>query len=109
MNQHVSHGGNLLHDRVFHSMRDFMRTQDRHHGIHFDVNINEVVISHFAHEALFHAANSISDFRNPSHFFDELARTAFPMDPPALPAWSQEEKYLRNLAQRRQKAAASEG
>ena len=36
---------------------------------------------------------------------DELARTAFPEDPPALPEWSQEEKYLRSLAQRRQKAA----
>ena len=36
---------------------------------------------------------------------DELARTAFPKDPPALPEWSQDEKYLRNLAQRQQKAA----
>lgn len=36
---------------------------------------------------------------------DELARTAFPQDPPALPEWSQEEKYLRNLAQRQQRAA----
>jgi putative (di)nucleoside polyphosphate hydrolase len=36
---------------------------------------------------------------------DELARAAFPQDPPALPEWSQEEKYLRNLAQRQQKAA----
>ena len=35
---------------------------------------------------------------------DELARTAFPHDPPALPDWSQEEKYLRSLAQRQQKA-----
>lgn len=35
---------------------------------------------------------------------DELARTAFPQDPPALPDWSQEEKYLRSLAQRQQKA-----
>lgn len=36
---------------------------------------------------------------------DELARAAFPQDPPALPDWSQEEKYLRNLALRQQKAA----
>ena len=36
---------------------------------------------------------------------DELARTAFPQDPPALPEWSQEEKYLRSLAQRQEKAA----
>jgi putative (di)nucleoside polyphosphate hydrolase len=36
---------------------------------------------------------------------DELARTAFPQDPPALPEWSQDEKYLRNLALRQQKAA----
>jgi putative (di)nucleoside polyphosphate hydrolase len=36
---------------------------------------------------------------------DELARTAFPQNPPALPEWSQEEKYLRNLAQRQQKTA----
>lgn len=36
---------------------------------------------------------------------DELARTAFPQDPPALPEWSQDEKYLRSLAQRQQKAA----
>ncbi|MDY6949030.1 MAG: RNA pyrophosphohydrolase [Pseudomonadota bacterium] len=36
---------------------------------------------------------------------DELARTAFPMDPPELPEWSQDEKYLRSLAQRRQRAA----
>jgi putative (di)nucleoside polyphosphate hydrolase len=35
---------------------------------------------------------------------DELARTAFPQDPPALPDWSQDEKYLRSLAQRQQKA-----
>lgn len=34
---------------------------------------------------------------------DELARTAFPQDPPALPDWSQDEKYLRSLAQRQQK------
>jgi putative (di)nucleoside polyphosphate hydrolase len=33
---------------------------------------------------------------------DELARTAFPQDPPALPEWSEQEKYLRGLAQRRQ-------
>lgn len=36
---------------------------------------------------------------------DELARTAFPQDPPALPDWSQDEKYLRSLAERQQKAA----
>ena len=36
---------------------------------------------------------------------DELARTAFPQDPPALPEWSQDEKYLRSLAERQQKAA----
>jgi putative (di)nucleoside polyphosphate hydrolase len=35
---------------------------------------------------------------------DELARTAFPQDPPALPDWSQDEKYLRSLAERQQKA-----
>jgi putative (di)nucleoside polyphosphate hydrolase len=34
---------------------------------------------------------------------DELARTAFPQDPPALPDWSQDEKYLRSLAERQQK------
>lgn len=38
---------------------------------------------------------------------DELARGAFPDDPPALPAWSQDEKYLRALSQRRQRAAAT--
>jgi len=32
---------------------------------------------------------------------DELARRAFPNDPPALPEWSIREKNLRNLAQRR--------
>jgi len=40
---------------------------------------------------------------------DELARTAFPQDPPELPEWSQEEKYLRSLAQRRQKTADKSG
>lgn len=35
---------------------------------------------------------------------DELARTAFPQDPPALPEWSQDEKYLRSVAERRRKA-----
>lgn len=29
---------------------------------------------------------------------DELARKAFPQDPPALPAWSAQEKHLRQLA-----------
>ncbi len=32
---------------------------------------------------------------------DELARSAFPNDPPALPEWSIREKNLRNLARRR--------
>ena len=32
---------------------------------------------------------------------DELARRAFPDDPPELPPWSVEEKNLRNLARRR--------
>lgn len=31
---------------------------------------------------------------------DELARRAFPDDPPALPEWSAQEKYLRSLAGR---------
>jgi putative (di)nucleoside polyphosphate hydrolase len=35
---------------------------------------------------------------------DELARRAFPDDPPALPEWSAQEKNLRNLASRRQQA-----
>ena len=38
---------------------------------------------------------------------DELARTAFPQDPPALPEWSEQEKNLRNLARRR--AASTDG
>jgi putative (di)nucleoside polyphosphate hydrolase len=32
---------------------------------------------------------------------DELARRAFPDNPPALPEWSEQEKNLRNLARRR--------
>ena len=36
---------------------------------------------------------------------DELARRAFPEDPPQLPDWSGEEKNLRNLAQRRRRYA----
>lgn len=32
---------------------------------------------------------------------DELARRAFPDDPPALPEWYQQEKNLRNLARKR--------
>jgi putative (di)nucleoside polyphosphate hydrolase len=32
---------------------------------------------------------------------DELARRAFPDDPPALPDWSEQEKNLRNLVRRR--------
>jgi putative (di)nucleoside polyphosphate hydrolase len=28
---------------------------------------------------------------------DELAHKAFPADPPALPEWSEQEKYMRNL------------
>jgi putative (di)nucleoside polyphosphate hydrolase len=32
---------------------------------------------------------------------DELARRAFPDDPPALPEWSEQEKNLRNLLRRR--------
>jgi putative (di)nucleoside polyphosphate hydrolase len=32
---------------------------------------------------------------------DELARRAYPDDPPALPEWSDQEKNLRNLARRR--------
>lgn len=38
---------------------------------------------------------------------DELARRAFPRDPPALPEWSDQEKNLRNLARRRAEAAAN--
>lgn len=36
---------------------------------------------------------------------DELARRAFPNDPPALPEWSEQEKNLRNLANRRKQQA----
>jgi putative (di)nucleoside polyphosphate hydrolase len=32
---------------------------------------------------------------------DELARRAYPDDPPALPEWSDQEKNLRNVARRR--------
>jgi putative (di)nucleoside polyphosphate hydrolase len=35
---------------------------------------------------------------------DELARNAFPRDPPELPEWSEQEKNLRNLARRRVRA-----
>lgn len=38
---------------------------------------------------------------------DELARRAFPHDPPALPEWSEQEKNLRNLIRRRAEAADS--
>lgn len=36
---------------------------------------------------------------------DELARKAFPDDPPALPEWSVEEKNLRDLVRRGRRAA----
>jgi putative (di)nucleoside polyphosphate hydrolase len=36
---------------------------------------------------------------------DELARSAFPHDPPQLPEWSAQEKNLRNIANRRQRQA----
>jgi len=36
---------------------------------------------------------------------DELARRAFPEDPPQLPEWSAQEKNLRNIANRRQRQA----
>ena len=39
---------------------------------------------------------------------DELARRAFPIDPPALPEWSDQEKNLRNLARRRAEAATNQ-
>jgi hypothetical protein len=32
---------------------------------------------------------------------DELARVAFPDDPPALPEWSSQEKNMRLLMERR--------
>ena len=38
---------------------------------------------------------------------DELARTAFPQDPPALPEWFAEEKNLRNVVERRKRQASS--
>jgi putative (di)nucleoside polyphosphate hydrolase len=39
---------------------------------------------------------------------DELARRAFPHDPPALPEWSEQDKNLRNLARRRAEASTSQ-
>lgn len=39
---------------------------------------------------------------------DELARQAFPNDPPALPDWVEEEKNLRNLARRRLQVTSDE-
>ena len=36
---------------------------------------------------------------------DELARAAFPQDPPALPEWFEEEKNLRSVAERRKRPA----
>lgn len=38
---------------------------------------------------------------------DELARRAWPSDPPVLPQWSEQEKNLRNLAQRNKRMAGS--
>ena len=38
---------------------------------------------------------------------DELARKAFPHDPPRLPDWFEQEKHLRNLAKRREAAHQS--
>jgi putative (di)nucleoside polyphosphate hydrolase len=38
---------------------------------------------------------------------DELARIAFPSDPPGLPDWTHEEKNLRNLARRREQSGSS--
>jgi putative (di)nucleoside polyphosphate hydrolase len=43
---------------------------------------------------------------------DELARRAFPENPPALPPWFEQEKNLRNLARRREaleRAATARG
>jgi putative (di)nucleoside polyphosphate hydrolase len=40
---------------------------------------------------------------------DELARRAFPDDPPALPEWSEQEKNLRNIANRRKQQADDGG
>jgi len=40
---------------------------------------------------------------------DELARRAFPDDPPALPEWSAQEKNLRNIADRRKQQADGDG
>jgi hypothetical protein len=34
---------------------------------------------------------------------DELAHRAFPHDPPQLPEWSEQEKNLRNIANRRKR------
>lgn len=39
---------------------------------------------------------------------DELARRAFPDDPPQLPAWSDQEKNLRSLLAKRARLAADE-
>jgi putative (di)nucleoside polyphosphate hydrolase len=38
---------------------------------------------------------------------DELARSAFPEDPPALPDWFEEEKNLRSVMERRKRSASS--
>ena len=35
---------------------------------------------------------------------DELSKIAFPVDPPALPEWAEQEKNLRNLARKRAEA-----
>jgi putative (di)nucleoside polyphosphate hydrolase len=40
---------------------------------------------------------------------DELARRAFPQDPPELPEWSAQEKNLRNIANRRKRMAEGGG
>jgi putative (di)nucleoside polyphosphate hydrolase len=40
---------------------------------------------------------------------DELARRAFPENPPALPEWSDQEKNLRNLVRRRAEAGSRSG
>ncbi len=39
---------------------------------------------------------------------DELANSAWPKDPPALPEWSSDEKNLRNLVRRRDQASQDE-
>ena len=58
MHEHIAHCGHLFADLVLDRMSNAMPLLHAHGRIHLHVHVHEVLVTHLAHEAFFHAVHS---------------------------------------------------